>query len=203
MWFLSYNSRDVETARTLGALLLTQKVRVWFDEWHISPGDSIVHEINAGLEQASGMFALWSKNAARSAWVELELNAAVSRMQRERNTRKRQRFRVIPVLIDGTRLPPLLSDISAINWAADRTRALTQIFDAAGKKAVDRSRILMGLNNLIGELGAQTFSAVPVVACPECGAEDLKEFRASDPFRGDEYACIECNNCGWQDGQEV
>src|SRR4051794_40868768 len=72
--FLSYNTADADTARSIGAHLALAGVDVWFDEWKIKAGDSIPGRLNEGLKSFDAFVLVWSKRAARSRWVRQELN---------------------------------------------------------------------------------------------------------------------------------
>lgn len=196
MQFLSHNSADKETARAIGALLLAQNIPVWLDEWEVLAGDSIVHKINMGLQNATGLIALWSARAAASQWVNRELAAAVQRSIQDTS------FRIIPIVLDDTPLPPLLSDFRFIDWRADRTNALVEILRGLGFPSADRRSILQAINDLLAELRAYAFAPFSIVACPRCGGERLRQYGATSN-RGDSYACIQCEECGWEDGSEV
>jgi hypothetical protein len=39
--FLSHSAKDKEVVRALGERLRQDRLRVWFDEWVLKPGDSI------------------------------------------------------------------------------------------------------------------------------------------------------------------
>jgi hypothetical protein len=76
--FLSYNSADKDFVRKLAATLTVAGARVWFEEWTIRPGDSIVSEIDKGLA-AFDLFALvWSINASKSRRVRTEMETAMA-----------------------------------------------------------------------------------------------------------------------------
>ena len=48
--FISHRRVDVEPAEKLAAQVRDAGHRVWFDEWEIGIGDSIVGRMNEGLE---------------------------------------------------------------------------------------------------------------------------------------------------------
>jgi len=196
-WFISHNSADKPVARTLATLFLAEKLDVWLDEWRILPGDSIVHSINVGLEQASGLVVLWSSNAATSGWVDRELSGAVMRSTKDRT------FRIIPVLLDDTPLPPLISSLAYVDWRQGHAAAMVALLRGTGKKDAGRRTILRGLNELLADLEVKEVEYFGIVACPKCGGEDFDRSMSEDELRGDTYLGIKCKDCGWFDSTEV
>lgn len=98
--FISYNSADRAAAREIGLFLTAGSINMWFDEWNVSAGDSIVQEINNGLASCTHFLIIWSTNSAKSNWVRQELAGA---LHAAISTRLPQ---IIPVTLDGTPLPP-------------------------------------------------------------------------------------------------
>ncbi len=60
--FVSYNSADKFVAREIAMFLASEGIDVWFDEWRVSPGDSIIREIQKGLESCLAFVLVLSKN---------------------------------------------------------------------------------------------------------------------------------------------
>src|SRR5437867_13240136 len=108
--FLSHNSSDKEVAREIAMFLAAENITVWFDEWQISAGDSIVAKIEEGLKDCSHFVILWSQNASTSSWVRRELRSVLARAI-ETGVPK-----VIPVRLDATPLPELLADLRYIRF---------------------------------------------------------------------------------------
>lgn len=50
--FLSHSSKNKAVVRPLADRLRQDRVKVWFDEWGIKPGDSIPAKIEEGLERS-------------------------------------------------------------------------------------------------------------------------------------------------------
>jgi hypothetical protein len=91
-------------ARLLVIELVEVGIDVWFDQWEIKPGDSILRGIETGLSGSNTFALLWSEKAAASRWVGTELKAALKRRIED------PRFRLIPVMIDEVPLPLLVAD---------------------------------------------------------------------------------------------
>lgn len=75
--FLSHATADKPLVRKVHSLLCRENA--WLDEVDIENGENIVSKINEGLKEASHFVLFWSKPAAKSKWVEAEVNAAFVR----------------------------------------------------------------------------------------------------------------------------
>jgi hypothetical protein len=70
--FLSHSSKDKAVVRAVAERLRADKLRVWFDEWELKPGDSIPAKIEAGLEHSRVLVLCMSAQAFGSDWATLE-----------------------------------------------------------------------------------------------------------------------------------
>ena len=102
--FISHSWEDKSAVRLLAAQLQANGVNVWFDEWEISPGDSLVQKLNEGLEACDAFIVVISQNSIASKWVQEELSAAVVR-------RIESKSRLIPVRLDDTQLPAVIGHL--------------------------------------------------------------------------------------------
>ena len=102
--FISHNKADAASARLLATALVEYGIDVWFDEWDVRPGDSITAGIEEGLSSADTFVVFWSKYAATSQWVGMELRASLRKRVGDGT------LRIVPVLVDDTPLPVLLAD---------------------------------------------------------------------------------------------
>lgn len=100
--FVCHSSADKVIAREIAEGLRQLGFDSWFDDWEIKLGDSLVEQLNEGLDAAGAFIILFSKAAAASRWVQEETNAALIK-------RIRKDAHIIPVRLDKTELPPLLS----------------------------------------------------------------------------------------------
>lgn len=64
--FISHNKADKDVAREIALFLAAENINVWFDEWEISAGDSIIEQISTGLRGCTHFIILWLKNASKS-----------------------------------------------------------------------------------------------------------------------------------------
>lgn len=198
-FFLSHNHRDKAVARRLGTQLKLVGADVWFDEWEVKAGDSLPGKVSEGLATANGVIVLWSGNADSSRWVTMEFETAIVRAIGDR------RFRLIPVILDDTPLPPLLSARKWVDLRAqdDLDQAVNDIMGFRNDR--DRLRAVQETLDLAG-LEAQFFYGYgPVVCCPRCGGDvaGIHSWSQVDDRRDATYAGIMCDECGFTDGGEV
>jgi TIR domain len=94
--FLSHASEDKDRFVLPFAVLLREHgIDAWVDWWEMLPGDSIVTKIfTEGLENASAVIVVLSRNSLTKRWVAEELDAAVVK-------RINDGSRLIPVVLDG------------------------------------------------------------------------------------------------------
>src|SRR4051812_44865165 len=97
--FLSHSSMDKSVVRDLAGRLKASKLKVWFDEWEIGPGDSIFAKIRDGLERSRILLLFMSRNGFGSGWATLEHQTILfaDPLNRER--------RFIPLRLDDARIP--------------------------------------------------------------------------------------------------
>src|SRR5215212_9496523 len=77
--FLSYNSKDKSQVRRLAETLRSVDIRVWFDEWVLTPGEDIYSSIEKGLKASQNLILCISRSALGSGWVALEQNIILFR----------------------------------------------------------------------------------------------------------------------------
>jgi len=84
--------------------LIRHNIKVWKDSWRIGIGDSLIQKIQEGLEGASYLCVVFSRNSVESEWVKREITAGLLREIEER------KVRILPIVIDDCRIPLLLRD---------------------------------------------------------------------------------------------
>ncbi len=62
--FICHASEDKPAVRLLAQYIRDQGPDVWFDEWEIRVGDSIVDKVSHGLESATHLIVVLSKHSA-------------------------------------------------------------------------------------------------------------------------------------------
>ena len=195
--FISHNAVDHEDGRRLGAQLKLVGADVWFDEWEIRAGDSIVGTVDNALLGFDIFVLLWSQHAATSTWVRSELETALVRRMADSD------LRVVPVRIDETELPALLQPLRYVTLASGLGSVVDEIMGFANDR--DRLKaIQVVLDQAEIEVGF-FYGYGAMVACPRCGAglSALEGWSATDYRRDDQYAGARCRECGWQEGGEV
>lgn len=126
--FVSYSHADSDLVGDLAFDLSQEKVRLWWDEWEMRPGDVLRDRVNAGLESSAAYLVVISEHSLSSRWVQHELTVAFIRHIEEANVR------VIPCLAGKVDYADLPIDLRA-RFALDlRTR---EGVEAAVRSLVD------------------------------------------------------------------
>jgi hypothetical protein len=102
--FLAHSSDDKGLVRRLATDISLRGVPVWFDEWEIKVGDSLIDRISAGILEAGWLGVVLSTASVQSAWVRRELNAGLMRELELKSV-----F-VLPIRIDNAEIPLLLKE---------------------------------------------------------------------------------------------
>ena len=111
--FISYSHDDQEFVRRLADALNRNGVPLFFDEWDIRPGDSIIRKIfEEGLAKSEFFFVVLSKTSVASCWVKDELDVATVR-------RIGGLTRVVPILRDDCEIPWSLRALRWLDMRAD------------------------------------------------------------------------------------
>lgn len=193
--FVSHNKADKEPAREIAIFLGAEDINIWFDEWEISAGDSIVEQINSGLRGCTHFLILWSTNAATSNWVRRELQSTLAKAIETGVPR------VLPIVLDDTGLPELISDIQYIRWQGgteeDRAKIVAAI-TGHGPSTNFLKAVVKKYNELIYDLDAP--GPFPYAACPSCGSDRLKG--SSSVYRDDMWFLLRCEECGWSEASQ-
>lgn len=122
--FISYSDADRDTAGELARSLHAKGENVWWDQWEILAGDSLVQKIfEEGLSNASAFVILLSKHSVQSKWVREELDLATI-------NRIAGLTRTIPVLIDDVDVPVALRAFKRVDFRQDPDKAVAAIVNA-------------------------------------------------------------------------
>ncbi|SEE65527.1 Predicted nucleic-acid-binding protein, contains Zn-ribbon domain [Streptomyces sp. 2231.1] len=197
--FMSHNHRDKPHVTPFAARMKLAGAEVWLDEWEIHPGDSIIGKVNEALDLVDTVLLFWSRNAAESAWVNTEMETALTRKLSDGSVR------VIPMRLDDAPLPPLLRPLMYVSLedGADVDAAVRRILGIDSQ-----AELLKAMQQTLWDAGIQSrdFRGMGVmVACPKCGAtpEALDGRVEIDHERDDLYMIVTCKQCGWSDGCET
>lgn len=122
--FLSHSSEDKMFIENLAKKLKADGFDVWYDDWEIHVGDSIVQKINEGIATSDFLIIALSKNSIKSKWVREELNAATIK-----NVDSKGAF-ILPILLEQCEIPSLLSDKRYANFSKDPESAYRELVAA-------------------------------------------------------------------------
>lgn len=122
--FLSHSNKDKAFVEYLAKKLESDGFSVWYDDWEIYVGDSIVQKINDGISTSDFLVVVLSRNSVNSKWVQEELNAATIK-----NMNSKGAF-ILPVLLEGCRIPPLLADRRYANFSKNPKSAYQELVEA-------------------------------------------------------------------------
>ena len=103
--FISYSHKDISLIDTVARRLEIEFGRnnIFYDTWSIQPGDSIIGEMNQGLEEFTTFFYFVSPSSLDSKMVSLEWQAALNR-----SINKELKF--VAVRIADCKLPAILQN---------------------------------------------------------------------------------------------
>src|SRR5262249_18512476 len=106
--FISYSSKDRNSVRSLAQRLRVADVRVWFDEWSLTPDRPYAAQIDSALKQSAALGVFIGPQKPSNPIEDEELiNRALALQKRNPS------FAVIPVLLPGAnidRIPAPLKD---------------------------------------------------------------------------------------------
>src|SRR3989442_10851082 len=91
--FISYSRSDRKDVEEIAQKLISRGIRVWYDQWEIGIGDSIVQKINDGISSADYLLVALSSASVKSHWVQEELSAATALLAEKGSF-------ILPVLLD-------------------------------------------------------------------------------------------------------
>ena len=122
--FISHRKQDAALAERLAEEIRQAGFQVWFDEWNIRIGDSIIERINAGLENARYLILCYSEAGVLSPWMSREWMSALARQLQGYNVR------VLPVRLSGGEPPAILADIKYADLVQGWTRGVAELLRA-------------------------------------------------------------------------
>jgi guanylate kinase len=135
--FLSHSSSDKDYVRPLVQELRSRGFRVFFDEEVLHVGDSLFKALSSALEACEYLVFCVSRASTTSGWVEREVGGSLAEQA------KRQRKRILPVLLDDTSVPALLADLVWLDMGRSTPSDVAKQI-AAAIEADRASRLKMG-----------------------------------------------------------
>lgn len=133
--FLSHSSADkVNFVRPLADQLRAYGLHVWYDEYVISPGDSIFGQISNGLQKSQMGVVVLSEAFFEGGWTRAELATLFDAMINQKSS-------LVPIWHGVKRkhvneFSPLLSDLLALNSRSGVERCAEAIARALSKRAL-------------------------------------------------------------------
>ena len=100
--FISHARADKEWVRPLAKNLHNLGLEVFFDEWRMGPGDTLIHSLDQGLRAAKNGVLVVSPTAVSRPFVMVEYAYMMEQAIKGQK-------RLIPVLYKDAEMPPLLS----------------------------------------------------------------------------------------------
>ena len=122
--FVSHRRTDAIMAERLAAELRAAGHSVWFDEWEIVPGDSIVGRINEGLASATYLVLCCSPAGVTSPWIAQEWQSTLARQL------DGQGIKVLPARLPGGGAPAILADVKYADLATDWASGVSELLRA-------------------------------------------------------------------------
>ena len=121
--FISHRKVDAVPAEQLANGIKHAGHAVWFDEWEIDIGDSIVARVAEGLEGAHYLVLCFSSSGL-SDWVNREWMSTLARQLSGCNVK------VLPILLTGGKAPAILADIKSADLVSDWSNGLSELLKA-------------------------------------------------------------------------
>lgn len=151
--FISYSSKDKRFVNRLIDRLLDLDVKIWFDEFEIRVGDSIIEKIDNALGKIEGIVIVLSRNSIKSNWVKKEINTTLIK---KLNAKK---IDIFPLIIDDCTIPNLLIEykyadfrgnfdlgfsnfMNSLKWKKYTTETYEQKLNISSKTPIARFRNL-------------------------------------------------------------
>lgn len=131
--FISYSSKDSDFAELMSFRLREKGFSVWLDKGDIHPGEDWRDEIEEGLSASNVLVAILSETAVASSYVTFEWAYALGKGAK-----------VIPVILDKSKLHPRLESLQYFDFTNPRVRPwdqLVQEMSRVAKKQAAQNKI--------------------------------------------------------------
>jgi hypothetical protein len=121
--FISHRKVNRDDAERLAQEIQSAGHQVWFDEWNIVTGDSIVARINEGLIGANYLVVCFS-SAGDSPWTEREWMPTLARQLSGHGVK------VLPALLAGGASPAILADLKYADLVTTWAKGVSELLRA-------------------------------------------------------------------------
>jgi hypothetical protein len=122
--FISHRIGDSNEAERLANALKAAGHKVWLDRWALDVGDSIIQEINDGLEGSTYLILCYSSAGVTSPWMGSEWMSTLARQLNGANVR------LLPVRLTGGDPPAILADRKYADLVKDWSNGVSQLLAA-------------------------------------------------------------------------
>jgi hypothetical protein len=122
--FISHRRSDVVPAEKLATRLRDAGHTVWFDEWEIDVGDSIVGRMDEGLRDAGHVVLCLSESGVDAPYISREWLSTVARQL------SGQGVRLLPARLTGGEPPAILADLRYADLVEDWDTGVREILRA-------------------------------------------------------------------------
>jgi len=145
MIFLSHNSKDKPIVRQVAEALekIFKRENIFYDEWSIQPGDSIIDKMDKGLTSCKYFLFFISENSLKSQMVEMEWQSALIKKAKEN-------IKFIPIRMDRSIIPQILTRTLYIDlYSYGLEASIRQIVDViSGQNTYTNNNIQF--SNIVG-----------------------------------------------------
>lgn len=195
--FISHNKADKATARLLATALVEMGVGVWFDEWNLKPGDSIIGGIEDGLTQCDVFILIWGTDAQKSNWVGTELRSIVRRRVDD------QTLRIVPIIVDETPLPALVAEYKGLTLTTvpDLHNIAMEIVGVTNTR--DIAQLLQRRLHQLARAELPSDNPILVLVCPKCASKNLEVTRRYDGYSERDVYFAMCLDCEWGEARKA
>jgi hypothetical protein len=139
--FLSHSSVDKLFARRLARDLDNQGVTYWLDEGEIKIGDYLIEKLRSAIDDVEYLAVILSPDAVASAWVQREVEMAISQEILGR------RIKILPIMYRRCELPDFLLERVHGDFTDDSRYA------ASFEKLMSSVGVVFNRNAFLGKMG--------------------------------------------------
>ena len=120
--FISYNREDRSFVDRLANDLKARELPVWWDQWEIKVGDSIIQKVSDGIASSSYLIPVLSPHSVKSEWVQREIGSVLMKqLQVDKN------ITILPLLLADCEVPVLLREIKWADFRAEYEEGLQSL----------------------------------------------------------------------------
>ncbi|MBW8015061.1 MAG: toll/interleukin-1 receptor domain-containing protein [Planctomycetes bacterium] len=112
-FFISHSSADHKFAEQLSKSLVARGYGVWYDEWQLCVGDSIIEKLQTGIQNSTYLLVVLSPDSVESRWVREELNSVLIDQVGSATSQ------ILPILYRPCEIPLFLRDKLYADFTGD------------------------------------------------------------------------------------